>query len=241
MRDRLGMIIDVMIPAFDELPNLQVLLPKLKNELGSIENLQHTIFVIVRCEEEETVLDELRSLGAVAVRRTPTNSFGDAVRTAISSVNLNSDYTLFMDADGSHNPMTVRKLLNETSGKMVDVVIASRYVDGGSTDNHYLLKLMSKTLNFVYGKVLGIHAQDISTNFKLYSSKELKKVSLTCNEFDILEELLLKLKRQKVDDFSIIEVPDHFHNRVYGVSKRKLGPFIIGYVITLFRLRFKIQ
>jgi dolichol-phosphate mannosyltransferase len=146
-----------------------------------------------------------------------------------------------MDADGSHNPMTVRKLLKETSGEKVDVVIASRYVDGGSTDNQYLLKLMSKTLNFVYGKVLGINAQDISTNFKLYSSKELKKVSLTCNEFDILEELLLKLKRQKFNDFSIIEVPDHFHNRVHGVSKRKLGPFIVGYVITLFRLRFKIQ
>ena len=110
---------------------------------------------------------------------------------------------------------------------------------GGSSDNGITLRLMSRVLNTIFSLVLEIKAKDISTSFKAYRSNSLRQVNLSCNDFDILEELLLKLQRQKPTTFNVIEIPDHFYNRMSGESKRRLGPFIIGYVTTLYRLKYK--
>jgi hypothetical protein len=38
-------------------------------------------------------------------------------------------------------------------------------------------------------------------------------------------------------DLKVVEVPDYFSERKAGESKRKLGPFIASYLLTLYRLR----
>lgn len=233
------MNIDVMIPAYDELPNLVTLIPKLQENLHAKSNINFRISVIHKHDEIKEVVSKLIELGVLPVHRNPTNSFGDAIRSAIQAIPDDSECTVFMDADGSHDPNTVGRLLDVMQELDVDVAIASRYVEGGMSDNHILLKAMSRLLNSVYGIVLGIDAKDISTNFKAYRSSHLKNLNLSCDKFDVLEEVLLKMNKSLGRKINIVEIPDHFHNRVHGVSKRKLGPFIIGYILTLFRLRFK--
>lgn len=232
------MLVSVMIPAFDEMENLEKLLPRITNVTEMHPEYKFEIYVICRESEDERNLIRLTQLGSTPVKRMPSDSFGDAIRSAIRSIPENSDYTIFMDADGSHNPLTIPRLVAEAISSDSDVVIASRYVAGGTTDNNALLRSMSRVLNYVFGLVLGIQAKDISTNFKIYNSKSLGKVALQCQQFDILEELLLKLQNQSPENFKILEIPDHFYNRDLGESKRKLGPFIIRYVATLIRLKY---
>ena len=66
---------------------------------------------------------------------------GDSPRRGASSI-------LFMDADGSHSPEFIPRLCEFKEER--DVVIASRYVAGGSTENNIVLILMSLTVNFLY-------------------------------------------------------------------------------------------
>jgi dolichol-phosphate mannosyltransferase len=145
-----------------------------------------------------------------------------------------------MDADGSHSPLSIPKLWKASLEHSADVVIASRYVKGGSTANSWVEIQMSRMLNAIYSIVLGIGAKDISTNFKIYKTELLENLDLRCSNYDIVEELLLKIKRKK-RNLVIVEIPDHFEQRLFGQSKRKLSVFIASYVITLFRLRFTRQ
>jgi dolichol-phosphate mannosyltransferase len=143
-----------------------------------------------------------------------------------------------MDADGSHSPRTIPRLVEEITKNDTDIVIASRYIDGGSTDNSLVLRAMSKILNYTFALVLGLKIKDISTNFKIYKRELLLDSNLVCKNYDIVEEILLEAKKIK-PNLKVLEIPDHFHERVYGESKRKLSVFIATYLATLIRLRFR--
>ena len=98
-------------------------------------------------------------------------------------------------------------------------------------------QIMSHMLNFAFRVCLGLHANDLSTDYRMYHTKQLKKVKLTCENYDVLEEVLLRLKLNKRDKkLKIGEVPINFQKRMYGESKRQLLKFIISYIKTLFRL-----
>ena len=59
-----------------------------------------------------------------------------------------------MDADGSHYPEFIKKLYDNRTGS--NIVIASRYTDGGHTENSGVLVLMSKIVNWGYSFALNI-------------------------------------------------------------------------------------
>ncbi len=103
-----------------------------------------------------------------------------------------------------------------------DVVIGSRYVKGGVTNDAKSSQIMSHMLNFAFRVCLGLHANDLSTDYRMYHTKQLKKVKLTCENYDVLEEVLLRLKLNKRDKkLKIGEVPINFQKRMYGESKRQ--------------------
>ena len=161
------MLVSVMIPAFDEMDNLEKLIPRISKITEQHPEYDFEILVICREREAEGNLVRLSQLGATPIKRSPSDSFGDAIRSAIRNIPENSDYTIFMDADGSHNPLTIPRLIAAANSSNSDIVIASRYIQGGSSDNNIFLRSMSRVLNYVFGLVLGIQARDLSTNFKL--------------------------------------------------------------------------
>ena len=82
---------------------------------------------------------------------------------------------------------------------------------------------------------IGVKANDISTSYRLYDAKQLKNVHLVRNNYDVLQEVILRMKKNK-KDFKIGEVPIEFNKRMFGESKRKLFKFICGYIVTVFYL-----
>ena len=175
-----------------------------------------------------------RRHGACSVARSSTNSLGDAVRTGLSA--FHGRYVLFMDADGSHDPELIPTLYAHRDE--FDIVVASRYVEGGETENRPILVWMSKILNVVYRKTLSIGCKDVSNSFKLYRRDVVEGLTLKCNNFDVVEELLFKAV-QRLERPRIKEVPSTFRTRVHGQTKRKLAGFIPSYLFTLARLRFR--
>lgn len=230
----------VVIPAYEENQNLEVLIPQVLLELEELSLSRFQILVVMRLNEALDSLVKIESFGAQAIRRVGDDSFGSAIKTGIQVTGKSTSHLLFMDADGSHSPHSIPKLWRASLDYSADVVIASRYVKGGSTANSWLEIQMSRMLNAIYSIVLGIGAKDISTNFKIYRTELLENLDLRCSNYDIVEELLLKIKRKK-KALLIVEIPDHFEQRQFGESKRKLSVFIASYIITLFRLRFMRQ
>jgi dolichol-phosphate mannosyltransferase len=69
----------------------------------------------------------------------------------------------------------------------------------------------------------------------MYRAKDIKGITLECDNFDIVEEILIKL-RYTTDTFKVKEIPISFNKRAAGESKRDLLKFIKSYIKTIRRL-----
>lgn len=224
--------LSVILPSYQEGENLKLLLPGLKRAASAVSPAYEIIVVDTHQPKDDTP-DVCREHQVRYVPRQGGDSFGDAVRTWIEAAQ--GEWTVFMDADGSHSPEMIPKLARYADD--FDVVIASRYVQGGRTENSPALVLMSRLLNLVYVSVLKLNCRDVSNSFKLYRTAQLKAIALRCNNFDIVEEILVKIQRQ-LKEVRIKEVPFTFERRKAGKTKRNLLTFIVTYFFTLIRLRW---
>jgi dolichol-phosphate mannosyltransferase len=230
MADKLDLT--VIIPAYNEAENLLVLLPRLAGALNR-DGIIHEILVVDRVVKTDATPEICRENGAVYTNRKHSDSFGDAVRTGLALAE--GRFVLFMDADGSHPPEFVTELYRFRND--YEVVVASRYVDGGGTENPITLILMSRVLNLIYSLVLNIPCRDVSNSFKLYRKDLFANIRLYCDNFDIVEEILFKIVGNN-RGVRIKEIPFNFEKRKFGETKRNLFAFIISFVVTLFKLRF---
>jgi dolichol-phosphate mannosyltransferase len=224
--------LSVIIPSYLEEENLRIILPRLRDELNKIKDA-FEILIIDTKEKMDNTAEVCAKNKAKYINREGGNNYGDAVKTGIQYAR--GENIIFMDADGSHAPEFIKNLYEYKNN--YDVVIASRYVKGGATDNSNALIFMSLVLNLSYSLILGLKCKDVSNSFKLYKGAELKNLNLKCDNFDIVEEILYKLKKSK-KDLKIKEVPFLFRKRMFGRTKRNLFLFILTYLITIFKLRF---
>jgi dolichol-phosphate mannosyltransferase len=226
--------LSVIIPAYNEAANLELILPRLKAALEPVEP-SYQIMIVDRVQATDETEAICLKNSVSYVNRSPTDSYGDAVRSGIKAVS--GKRILVMDADGSHDPAFIKELLSQKEGH--DVVIASRYIDGGGSHVSGGSIFMSRMLNLAYAIAFGLRCSDISNSFKLYDAKLLKSLSLECQNFDIIQEILVKMLRRK-PDLKIKEVPFHFGERLQGTSKREYIKFIISYLTTLLKLRLSV-
>lgn len=224
--------LSIIIPSYKEAENLKILLPRLNDVAKELVDDNFEILII----DTQMPLDDTAMVckinNVTYVPRQMGNNYGDAVKTGIKTAE--GKYIIFMDADGSHSPDFIKKLY--TSRDIADVIVASRYIKGGNTDNPAILILMSLILNVIYRVILGLKCKDVSNSFKLYKSNLLKQIDLKSENFDIVEEILVKLLKLK-KNLSFHEIPFHFEKRCHGTTKRHLLPFIVSFIFTLFKLR----
>ncbi|MBQ4061380.1 MAG: GtrA family protein, partial [Christensenellaceae bacterium] len=163
----------------------------------------------------------------------PGKGFADAFKCGIEKAER--EKFLILDGDGSHDPCYIPAIHENFVNYNCDSVIGSRYVKGGKTEDKLSSVIMSKLLNFAFRTCIGIKAKDLSTDFRMYDTEQLKNVELTCENYDVLEEVILKLKLNN-KNLNIGEIPIEFKKRVFGESKRRLWDFIKSYIATLFML-----
>ncbi len=223
--------VTVALLAYKEAENLRVLLPKIHQAMAET-GADYEILVVDTHEPLDDTPSVCRDLSARYVNQAG-KGFADAFRTAIA--NADRELFLILDSDGSHNPAYIPAICRKYEQDRCDVVIGSRYVEGGKTFDKKSSVLMSKILNGVFRLALGIRAKDISTDYRLYNTAALKAVTLENENYDVLQEVLLKLRLNK-RDLKIGEVPITFEKRMFGESKRRLIPFILDYIRSLFRL-----
>lgn len=229
--------ISCVMLAYAEEDNLKILLPEIRGILDRTDR-DYEILIVDAAEPldaSEAVCDEY---GAIYVNQEEPY-FGGALKTAIS--HASKDLFLILDADGSCSPKDITRLLDAFDKSGSDIVMGSRYVEGGYSDGTAASKAMSKVLNAAFRRALRLPVRDMSLDFRVYRTKDLQQLELQCDNYDILEEVLLKLKLHKErgeggGSFTITEIPVSFEKRVYGKTHRQLIKFIMNYLKTLVRL-----
>jgi dolichol-phosphate mannosyltransferase len=221
----------VILAAYKEAENLNVLLPRLNSVLSELTSL-YEILVIDTIEPLDNTQEICEKYNVRYIKRCGGNNYGDAIRTGI--LESGGVYVVVMDADGSHPPEFIPKLWAE-KGKG-DIIIASRYIDGGRTENPWLLVFFSKILNFIFKTIIQFPVLDVSNSFRLYNGDKLRAIKLNYKHFDILEEILAKSLWRSRSSCKIIEVPFYFERRINGKSKRNFLLFSYHFFLAIFKL-----
>jgi len=170
------------------------------------------------------------------VHRPSKNGLIPAILHGIES--SESEYLLIMDADFSHPPRIIPKMIDELRNSNCDIVIASRYVKGGSVHGWSLKRrLISLGAIKLSRLVLGIKkVKDPTSGFFICKRKLIEGIKIDSTGYKFLVELLVKAKSAKVK-----EIPYNFVDRKAGKSKLNHG-VILDYMKSTYRLyRYKQQ
>lgn len=133
------------------------------------------------------------------------------------------DALVTMDADFSHNPDDIPRLLKALEG--VDFVTGSRYMQGGSCNYSGYRRVVSIWANWGARRLLGIPLHEMTTSFRVFRVDFLRRVDLgeiKSNGYSFFMEIVFRLSRVGA---RMTEVPICFEDRRAGASK--IPPFEI--------------
>lgn len=224
-----GFDLTVVVPTLNEEGSLRVVLPRLKETFKRLA-LRAEIVVVDGRSTDET-LAVARSLGARVITQTGLG-LGGALRDGILAAA--SPWVAVVDADGSHPPEVLADLW--ASRGDYDVVIASRYVPGGSAVMGPMRQLLSRSLNAVARVVLDLPVRDSSGGFRLYRAAAAREACAESDatDFTIQQELLVGILSR---GGRALEVPFSYEPRLDGVSKASVSRLAPAYLRMLIKLR----
>jgi dolichol-phosphate mannosyltransferase len=133
------------------------------------------------------------------------------------------DYIFEMDADFSHNPLDLDRLLAACENG-ADVAIGSRYVKGGATENWPLDRLIYSKGGSLYTRIItGMPVKDPTAGFMCYKNKVLSAMQLDRIQFiGYAFQIEMKFASWRLG-FKLKEVPITFIDRKIGTSKMTKG------------------
>lgn len=211
----------VIIPTYNELENMQALLPALM-----LLNEKFDVLVADDSSPDKTadfVAEFAKQNSRVhLLLRKQKNGLGQAYIAGFKwGLQHNYDALIEMDADFSHRPEDLIKILQTLETE--DVVIGSRYVPGGQTVNWGLIRKMISRGGGIYSRmILGYPVQDWTGGFNGWKAQVLKDIgldSIRSNGYSFQIELKYKAQKQ---GYKVKEVPIVFEDRRVGQSKMSL-------------------
>lgn len=127
-----------------------------------------------------------------------------------------------MDADFSHDPADLPRLIEAVTTGEADLAIGSRYVPGGSTPDWPLVRRgLSKAGNLYARLMLGLEVRDATAGFRAFRAASLVELEpRTCQASGYGFQVEMAW-RATTRGLRIVEVPIVFRDRVRGDSKMK--------------------
>ena len=206
------------------------------NEKENIEKIIRAVFALEKCFHILVIDDGSPDGTAAIVKRLISDEFADRLFILERSGKLGLgtayitgfkwalehgyDYIFEMDADFSHNPEDLPRLLRPVAEGRADMSVGSRYCDGINVVNWPISRILISYCASIYVRtVLGFRIYDSTAGFVCYSRKVLEAIDLDAVKMKGYGfQIELKYTARKLG-FRIEEVPVVFVNRKEGTSK----------------------
>lgn len=154
--------------------------------------------------------------------------FGAALRAAIGQAR--GTYIITVDPDVA-GPLTFIRDLWEHRGDG-EIVIASRYLPGSQHHMTPMRRLGSTLLNSVFRRGLSLGIRDVSSALRLYRADVVKSLSLQADDYDILEEVLV---RAYAAGWRVVEIPLNYAPNP-NLPTKAHGRLVTAYLRTFWSL-----
>ncbi len=241
------MKIVIIVPTYNESANIRLLIPALARQFAGIKHEMHLL--VVDGNSPDGTADQVRTLMAEYPRlhllTGEKQGLGAAyimgMRYALQE--LQADAVMEMDADFSHLPTDVPRLLAALDAG-ADFVIGSRYVQGGKIPENWgwLRRAISLWGNIFARYLAGLYrVKDCTAGFRAIRGSVLRKI-----DFNTLASVKgyafqVALLNQAIFNQAVIkEIPVNFMDRVRGVTKLGLSD-IIEFLINVWWIRFQVS
>jgi len=208
----------VIIPTYNEAENVRLITSRVRNAVPEVD-----VLVADDNSPDGTgrIADELAAADPQihVMHRAGKEGLGAAYIAGFGWARERGyDAVVQMDADGSHAPEELSKLLHAL--RDADAVIGSRYVRGGKVVNWPLHReMLSRGGNIYVRTVLGMKVKDATGGYRAYRMSVLDKEeldSIQSQGYSYQVELTWRIHR---NGFAIAEVPITFAEREHGASK----------------------
>lgn len=216
----------VVLPTYQEAENVQDVLARIRMAVPDAD-----IVVVDDGSPDGTADLAARAghdLGRIDVlRRTAKSGLGPAYRAGFAwGLDRGHEVLIEMDADLSHDPDVLPRLIAAVGEGGADLAIGSRYVPGGAVPGWpRSRRLLSQWGNRYIGLMLGLPVRDATAGFRAYRRSILEKIDLErvrADGYGFQVEMVYAVSKA---GGSIIEIPITFRDRVRGISK--MSPDIV--------------
>jgi len=218
--------LSVIILAGNETGKLEALLSKVQAALIPL-SISHEMIVVNNWPDEGThqMVRDHRA------RQLSTLSDGYGAALLMGFHHAAGEYTIVMDTDQTDSASFLCTLWDARS--TADIVIASRYIQGGQARMPILRVALSKLLNAVFSRGLDLQVRDMSCGFRLYKTDIVRGLFAECKDYDILQEILVKAL---MEGYRIREIPFTYHARSNLSAYARVVKFGLAYWKTFARL-----
>ena len=208
----------IVVPTYNERENVAALVPQLLTVAPDSD-----VLILDDASPDKTAAHAQQMFGAdprfSVLSRSGPRGYGrsllDGYRVAVERGYAR---LVQMDADFSHDPGTVPMLIE--ASRNADVVIGSRYCEGGRVANWPLRRrLLSRFANQYVRAITGVTARDSTSGFRCYTRRALEtllKIPITSEGYAFLVETTFRAQRAGL---RIAEIPITFTDRREGQSK----------------------
>ncbi|MBP2678623.1 MAG: Dolichyl-phosphate beta-D-mannosyltransferase [Deltaproteobacteria bacterium] len=219
------MRIVMVIPTYNEKDNIGLLIDRLREVFQRISH-EMSILVVDDNSPDGTASVVKEKMGAcrnVFLITGKKEGLGSAYIRGMKHAmeEMNADAVMEMDADFSHNPEDVPRLVAALSGG-ADFVIGSRYVDGGSIPKGwgFMRKLISRGGNIFARYIAGMYRiRDCTAGFRAIRVSLLEKIDLAGLRIQGYAFQIVLLSQAVARNAVIREIPVEFVDRTRGESK----------------------
>jgi len=239
----------VALPAYNEEQGVA-------SVLGSIINLREKSkydisVLIVNDGSSDGTAEVVRKMSCgreyiTLINHDKNKGLGSAMRTILdfSMKNLSDeDILVTLDADNTHSPMLIEKMLDLLLLKKLDLVVASRFAKGGMEIGlSSIRKLYSRGAMYFFKLFFPIrNLNDYSSGYRAYNMGVLRRAYnrwnglVTSNGFECMAEIAAKLSRMKINAAEVPLVLRYDFKK--GKSKMKVASTVRGYFSLLGKVR----
>jgi dolichol-phosphate mannosyltransferase len=216
MRNRL-----IIVPTYNELVSAPLLVRRI------FKYLPESNILVVDDGSPDKTADAIRELQQEfptlhLLERKTKLGLGSAYRLGFTwGLERGYEELIEMDADLSHRVRDLKKMIDAKELQPdVDLVIGSRWIPGGKTENWSRgRELLSRAANLYVRAMLGLGVRDSTAGFRIYSSSMLKRLNMESIKSEGYSFQIEMTRAVHELDGKIIEVPITFRERENGVSK----------------------
>jgi dolichol-phosphate mannosyltransferase len=214
----------LILPTYDEAENIEAIVAAALAVLRDAAPEGHRILIVDDDSPDGTgrIADRLAAEHeqVEVLHRRLREGLGPAYLAGFArALEGGAGYVFEMDADFSHDPADLARLLECVRGD-ADVALGSRYVDGGGVEDWGLVRrIVSRGGSWYARRVLGLGVRDLTGGFKCFRREVLEEIDLPTvrsRGYAFQVELTYRAVRR---GFRVREVPIRFRDRLHGRSK----------------------